>query len=105
MTASRREAITRATRDLSEAVARIQTEGGDSEQVSLEVVKKITRRRAAETKLAGPGKMIARSTPGKTAPPLSDEIAERLRQQTKARVKESRQLLDAAKRKLKRTKG
>jgi PAS domain-containing protein len=33
MTASRRGAVTRAMRDLREAVARIQTEGGDSEQV------------------------------------------------------------------------
>jgi len=31
-------------------------------EVAHEVVKKIIRRRAVETKLAGPGKMIARST-------------------------------------------
>jgi hypothetical protein len=48
--------------------------------------------------------MIARSTAGKMAPPPSDEIAQRLRQQTTARVKESRKLLAASKRRLKRTK-
>jgi hypothetical protein len=47
----------------------------------------------------------ARSTAGKTARPPSDEIAERLSQQTTARVKESRKLLAASKRTLKRTKG
>jgi hypothetical protein len=41
---------------------------------------------------------------GRTAPLLSgDELAERLKQQTAARIKESRQLLDAAKQKLKKT--
>ena len=41
---------------------------------------------------------------GRTPPLLSDdELAERLKQQTAARVKESRQLLDAAKQKLKKT--
>jgi len=40
-----------------------------------------------------------------TAPAPNDEIAERLRQQTTARVKESRKLLAASERTLKRTKG
>ena len=35
--------------------------------------------------------------------PSDDEIAERLTRQTKARLKESRQLLDAAKQKLRNT--
>ena len=75
------------------------------EQVSLEVVLEIARRRGADTKLAGPSKMIARSTAGKTAPAPSDELAERLRQQTTPGVKDSRKLLAASKRTLRRKKG
>jgi hypothetical protein len=37
------------------------------------------------------------------SPPSGDELTERLKQQTAARIKESRQLLDAAKQKLKKT--
>ena len=75
------------------------------EQISVALVKEIARRRAAEIKLAGPGNKIARSTAGKTAPPPSNEIAERLRQQTAARAKERRKLLAAPTRTLKRKKG